>query len=96
MGENAGAVLGIGMFAVLVFSVLSPQRENIRLPFKQAYMPIQQAILLEKRTVSELPVFTPRNSEQCWDSPLPCTPVFNADLNLRSPGDLGSGFSIDD
>jgi hypothetical protein len=45
-------------------------------------------------TSSGLPVYTPRTGDQCWDSPLPSTPYFNANLTLIRPGDISSGFTV--
>ena len=50
---------------------------------------------LDKRiTNSGLIVYTPKTGDQCWDSPLPCTPYFNDTLRLRKSGDIASGFTV--
>jgi hypothetical protein len=47
-------------------------------------------------TRSGLEVRVPVKGNQCWDAPLPCTPYFNNELELREQGDLQSGFrSVD-
>jgi hypothetical protein len=51
--------------------------------------------LIERRAASGLRVYVPEEGDQCWDSPIPCTPYFNPDLRLRIPGDLSSGFMIE-
>jgi hypothetical protein len=51
--------------------------------------------LVLKPTASGLMIYTPDNGELCWDSPLPCTPDFNANLRLRVPENLGSGFTVE-
>jgi hypothetical protein len=55
---------------------------------------IKTARLVQKETASGLVVFTPKQGDQCWDSPLPCTPYFNQRLRLRISGELASGFSV--
>jgi hypothetical protein len=35
------------------------------------------------------------DSDQCGNSPLPCTPSYDSRLRLRRPGDLGGGFYIE-
>jgi len=51
--------------------------------------------LIQKQTLSGSLIYTPDHGELCWDSPLPCTPDFNANLRLRVPGDLGAGFTVE-
>lgn len=53
-----------------------------------------EAPLLQKQTSTGYIVYTPESGDQCWDAPLPCTPDFNADLLLRIPRQLGSGFYL--
>lgn len=58
-----------------------------------------QPPLIEKITKHGLRVFTPVNpmiDDRCGDAPLPCTPYFNENLRLRKPGDLASGFTVQD
>ena len=43
-------------------------------------------------TRSGLEVRVPVKGNQCWDAPLPCTPYFNNELELRKQGNLQSGF----
>jgi hypothetical protein len=43
-------------------------------------------------TRSGLEVRVPVKGNQCWDAPLPCTPYFNNELELRNQGNLQSGF----
>jgi len=40
-------------------------------------------------------LFFPVEGNRCGNSPIPCTPYDNLGLRLRVPGDLGSGFYID-
>lgn len=44
------------------------------------------------QTRSGLLLQVPANGDQCWDAPLPCTPYFNPNLELRNPPSLQSGF----
>ncbi len=54
----------------------------------------KEAPLEEKATESGLRVFKPKKGDQCWDSPLPCTPYFKEALRLRNPDDMSSGFTV--
>jgi len=46
-------------------------------------------------THSGLTIYVPKEGYQCWDAPLPCTPVGNSNLRLRKEGDMGHGFILD-
>ena len=45
-------------------------------------------------TKSGLIVYTPKEGDQCWDAPLPCTPYTDLNLRLREDGNIKSGFMI--
>ena len=45
-------------------------------------------------TKSGLIVYTPKEGDQCWDAPLPCTPYADPNLRLREDGNIKSGFMI--
>lgn len=60
------------------------------------YNAIPQAELTQVRTNSGLVLYTPKEGEQCWDAPLPCTPYVNMTLSLREADDLSSGFVVTD
>jgi hypothetical protein len=53
---------------------------------------VTEVPLIKKETKSGLEVYVPVSGDQCWDSPLPCTPYFNDSLSLRIPGNIRSGF----
>jgi hypothetical protein len=58
---------------------------------------VPQGELVEMKTKSGLAVYVAANKPDgypglVWDSPLPAARFFNADLELRRPGDLSSGF----
>jgi len=46
-------------------------------------------------TSSGLVLFVPKEKNQCWDAPLPCTPYPNAKLKLRGKNNLRYGFIIE-
>lgn len=56
-------------------------------------VPLPVARVAPRLTGSGLIVYIPIVGDQCWDAPLPCTPYFDNTLRLRSPGNLGGGFS---
>ncbi|GAB4513934.1 MAG: hypothetical protein OHK0046_15310 [Anaerolineae bacterium] len=43
---------------------------------------------------SGLTVFYPTENNQCWDTPLPCTPYPHPNMRYRVPGDLSQGFLL--
>ena len=45
-------------------------------------IPVRVANLTEKTTVSGLKILVPIKGDQCWDSRIPCTPYFNAQLRF--------------
>lgn len=49
-----------------------------------------------KQTTSGLTIYVPVTGDQCWDSPLPCTPYFNPSLELRNVDNLRSGFMVNE
>ena len=61
---------------------------------QQGFYMIPSVELKTLITKSGLLVYTPKEGDQCWDAPLPCTPCFNATLRLRIPGKLASGFTV--
>jgi hypothetical protein len=44
---------------------------------------------------SGLEINVPRGIESCFAAPLPCAPHPDKGLKLRRPGDLGSGFEVE-
>lgn len=62
-------------------------------PIKDYIQPPPTSLVV-KSTLSSQAIYTPLRGDQCWDSPLPCTPYFNPNLRLRRQGDLSSGFKF--
>ena len=56
------------------------------------FSPFPQSETKILHTRSGLEVRVPVTDYQCWDAPLPCTPYFNNELELRKQGNLESGF----
>lgn len=73
--------------------LLAPQFPYIISSFTQQYVDIISVPIIEKTTDSGLKVYTPETGDQCWNSPLPCTPYFDPKLRLRTPGILETGFT---
>jgi hypothetical protein len=69
-------------------------RDEIKYVSFSGWHSVKTVPLIEKKTVSGLVIYTPEKGDQCWDSPLPCTPYFNPDIRLRIPGELASGFTV--
>ncbi len=62
---------------------------------RHGWQEIRSVPLKENITKTGLLIYTPANRDQCWDAPLPCTPFWNENLQLRRPSDLSSGFMVD-
>lgn len=56
------------------------------------FHPLPPADVQTFTTASGLVVYTPREGDQCWDAPLPCTPYPDAGLCLRQAETLQYGF----
>ncbi|HOW36552.1 MAG TPA: hypothetical protein PL155_09090 [Candidatus Omnitrophota bacterium] len=51
--------------------------------------------IVQQITNSGLIIFTTKKeNDQCWDAPLPCTPYFNENLNLRDKNNICKGFYV--
>jgi hypothetical protein len=55
--------------------------------------PLPEPALILQHTLSGLAVYVPTQGDQCWDSPLPCTPYFDESLRLRNAPYLRGGFT---
>lgn len=81
-------------FLFLASYLITPQFSYIISFFTQQYADVISIPLTKNSTDSGPIVYMPEAGDQCWDSPLPCTPDFNPKLKLRTPGALVSGFTI--
>lgn len=70
-----------GILAVTIAEAQLPSRA-LRLAHLGTWPKVKEALLLPRWTSQGILVWTPTESDQCWDSPLPCTPYFNADLRF--------------
>jgi hypothetical protein len=70
--------------------------ESLRIPPGPSwgFYPLPQPTLVEEELTSGLTVLRPAEGDQCWVSPLLCTPGPLPGLRLRVPGDRSSGFRI--
>ncbi|CAK8713603.1 MAG: hypothetical protein CDV28_102219 [Candidatus Electronema aureum] len=55
---------------------------------------IKNVEIERKITKHGVVIFKPLHGDQCWDSPIPCTPYFNEELRMRNHKVVSSGFSI--
>jgi len=55
---------------------------------------INKVPLDQNETLSGLLLYIPKSGDQCWDSPLPCTPYYNKNLMIRTQDKLSSGFLL--
>ncbi len=81
--------------AVLLALLLwMPTLRDVPFYYNPNVLPQTPAVATEHfMTDSGLVLYVPATGNQCWDSPLPCTPYPNAALRLRRPGDLRGGFT---
>jgi hypothetical protein len=94
-GTLSSRIVGGGLCVLLPLFALAPYGTVLirsPRPTVAATVPLAQTELHE--TASGLRVHIPIGSNQCWDSPLPCTPYFRRNLSQRKGGDLGSGFYL--
>jgi hypothetical protein len=91
-GNTLALVLNIGIFLICMFYLFPINELNLMANFP-AYQAIPSSALVEKKTDSGLVIYVPVKGDQCWDSPLPCTPYFVAELRVRVPGKITSGFT---
>jgi hypothetical protein len=68
---------------VLLMSYRSLSFDTLKPILANGFQPIQKAELIERKSSSGLLVFTPVIGDQCFDSPLPCTPYLNENLTFK-------------
>jgi len=96
--EKGGVRLKLLVVTILCFGLwsLNPRslwRSSYSQVFKmRQFSPFPQCETKILPTRSGLEVRVPVKGNQCWDAPLPCTPYFNSELELRKQGNLQSGF----
>ncbi len=87
IAATAAAVLLVGAFAARHSHIAPP-------PVASWRQVIPRPEYVQRRARGGLQVFQPTSGDQCWDTPLPCTPYFRPDLATRR-GDLQSGFTLE-
>jgi hypothetical protein len=96
--EGSGVRLRLLVVTILCLGLwsLNPRslwNSSYRQVFKvRQFSPFPQPETRILETRSGLEVRVPVKSDQCWDAPLPCTPYFNNELELRKKENLQSGF----
>lgn len=75
----------IAMFLIVNINIVWAILEDIE-PLTeisiQSFRPVKTVRLIKNTTLSGLAVFSPKKDDQCWDSELPCTPEFRAELEF--------------
>ena len=102
-GRTAIVLLG-SLFLVINFHYIGWISRHPATLFTISYEgwhPVKKVPLVVRKTHSGLAVQVPADTDEtrswdadCWDAPLPCTPVFTENLELRREGDLGRGFRV--
>jgi hypothetical protein len=96
--ERSGVRLKLLVVTTLCLGLwsLNPRslwNSSYRQVFKvRQFSPFPQSETKILQTRSGLEVRVPVKGDQCWDAPLPCTPYFNNELELRKQRNLQSGF----
>lgn len=82
--------------AVLLTMILwMPTLRDVPFYYNPSVLPQTPALTTEQfTTASGLILYVPAVGNQCWDSPLPCTPYPNVALRLRDPSDMRKGFTM--
>jgi hypothetical protein len=76
--------INILIFILLVgsYQFTKISSENLDKILNNGFQPIKSIQILERSTKSGLKIYMPKTGDQCFDSPLPCTPYFNESLKL--------------
>ena len=77
-----------------MFDCLIGHRDKVDISLTEGAMHHQKPALKIIYTNSSLRLYTPKQGNQCWDSPLPCTPYPNEKLRLRKDS-IQSGFVLE-
>jgi hypothetical protein len=80
--------ISYALVIVFVFSIVTTPRslslDSLKSILLSGFQPIRSVGLIERKTTSGLSVYTPDTGDQCFDSPLPCTPYFDANLRFEA------------
>ena len=93
MAIAARLAVPVGLVLVAVALPLRTMARRLLIP---AAAPIPVIETSTYTTASGLRVLSTVHSDTCWGAPLPCTPYPRPSLRSRRPGDLASGFVLDD
>lgn len=87
-------VFAAGILIALAWCLFSFYWQESYRPFLdvRGFIALPEARVVPRRTDSGLVVYVPGKGDQCWNSPIPCTPYFDPTLRLRVPGQLRDGF----
>lgn len=100
------SLLKIRSFAVVFFILLTmsslPLVAGIALKSheifqisRSGWQPVKMVPMLKKYLSGGQVIYTPKQGDQSWDSPIPSTPYYNPNLKLRTVGNLQSGFFVE-
>ena len=72
------------LFLALIISFQTLSLDSSKLIWANGFQSIKSVQLLERKTASGLSVYIPAKGDQCFDSPLPCTPYFDPNLRFET------------
>lgn len=81
--KNSRLTLCIFFIFTLIISLRTLSLDSSKLILKNGFQPIKSVQLIERKTASGFTVYTPTKGDQCFDSPLPCTPYFDLELEFK-------------
>jgi hypothetical protein len=87
-------LLLLGLISWFYFAFVIQNPGMLRKISTQGYYDPPVAALSEHTTDSGLVIWVPDRPDQCWDSPVPCTPYFKSNLHLLHPGHPEDGFAV--
>ena len=96
LSSNARKVMLLGFVAAGVWSSYPRTiwTAFYRPAFEQSELPkLSEVPVAPYKVDANLTILVPYKKNQCWDTPLPCSPYFYDSLRLRRGSDLRSGFS---
>jgi len=85
----------IFVISICILYKFFPSKDLILTKEKIKYFyDIPKVTLKKEMTNTGLVLFLPKEKDQCWDAPLPCTPYMNTNLCLRKEGNMRYGFMV--
>jgi hypothetical protein len=92
--KNRNYLTALSLCLVVLPILLDVGFKTNKNSWSQTFYTLPKASMHNFITKSKLTVLVPDTGDQCWDSPLPCTPYPDSSLSLINANDINSGFYI--